>query len=109
MHTRDRFLEDELRLAHVVVEETWDADVVSYLGGIDDKGAGALKDVLEDIQSNKDATQPKKSRLVVNLETYGGFVESSERMANIMRHHYSHVEFVVTTYVSRDNPGDVRR
>jgi len=91
IRTRDTILDEELQLAREDVEKLWGAKLVSYLGEIDDQGAGALKAVLED-------TQAPRTNLVVNLETYGGFVESAERMANIMRHHYEHVEFVITTF-----------
>jgi membrane-bound ClpP family serine protease len=40
----------------------------------------------------------KKSRLVVCLETYGGYIESAERIANTLRHHYRYVDFIITTY-----------
>lgn len=91
IRTRDAILEEELQVAREEVERIWDTDFVSYLGDIDDRGASALKTVLEDLK-------PSSSKLVLNIETYGGFVESAERMANIMRHHYDQIDFVITTF-----------
>jgi membrane-bound ClpP family serine protease len=71
-----------------------DANLVSYLGPIDDDiGVASLKSVLEAIEDEE-----RKARLVVNFETDGGYVESAERIAGIMRYHYDRVEFVITTY-----------
>lgn len=97
IRTRDTILDEELRSARQEVERLWGtdlgsgADLVSYFGEIDDPGAGALKAVLEDIRQDN-------SNLIFNIETYGGFVESAERMVNIMRHHYEHVDFIITTF-----------
>jgi len=97
IRTRDTILDEELRSARQEVERLWGtdlgsgADLVSYFGEIDDPGAGALKAVLEDIRQDN-------SNLIFNIETYGGFVESAERMVNIMRHHYEHIDFIITTF-----------
>ena len=73
------------------VSEAARADVFTYLGpmefGIEDE----IKYAIEDIPSRGD-------NLVVILETPGGFMEVAERIANIFRHHYPRVEFVVPTY-----------
>jgi Serine dehydrogenase proteinase len=94
IRTRDSIIEDELRARAGDVEELLDANLVSYLGPINDEiGVASLKSVLEAIED-----EGRKPRLVVNFETNGGYVESAERMAGIMRHHYDKVDFVVTTH-----------
>ncbi len=40
----------------------------------------------------------KKSKLSVMLETGGGSVEVTERIANVFREHYKYVEFIVPNY-----------
>ena len=94
IRTRYSGMEGALRSRGEEVEDEFgdDVDLVSYLGPIDDEiGVAVLKSVLDTIQEHK----PK---LLLNLETYGGYVESAERMANIFRHHYGHVDFAVTTH-----------
>ncbi len=73
------------------IERVMDADVVTYLGPIDDATPGEFKRVVEDIN-------PHRQRLTVILETNGGYIESTERIANILRHHYSTIDYVVPTY-----------
>ena len=67
------------------------ANLLTYSGRIDDTAAALLKVAVESIKQ-------RHRRLVVNLETGGGFIESAERIANTLRHHYRVVDFVITTY-----------
>lgn len=83
----ERLLDERLQ----AVGQATDADVLSYLGpmefGIDDE----IKYAIEDMDDHG-------AKLLVILETPGGFVEVAERIANIFRHHYGRVEFVVPSY-----------
>lgn len=40
----------------------------------------------------------RRDRLAVLLETHGGYVEEAERIVNILRHHYTTVDFVVSSF-----------
>jgi hypothetical protein len=91
IRTRDVIIEEELRSRATEVERLLNADLVSYLGPIDEDHISSLKVVLE-------AIKPRRSQLALNFETYGGYVESAERMANIMRHHYRKIDFLITTF-----------
>ncbi len=73
------------------VGEAAGADVLAYLGPMDFGIEDEIKYAVEDIQDRRD-------RLMVVLETPGGFVEVAERIANIFRYHYTRVEFIVPTY-----------
>lgn len=84
-------IEAELRKRAERVEGIMNANLLTYTGPIDDYLAVLIKKALEMIKR-------KKRRLVVNLETYGGYIESAERIANMLRHHYSFVDFVVTSF-----------
>lgn len=83
----ERQLEDRVRN----VEHAVDADVLTYMGPIEDGVFDFMKDIIESIS-------PKRKKLAVFLETGGGFIESAERMANLFRHHYRTVDFVVTSF-----------
>lgn len=87
----NEIIEAELRRRAEDVERLMDANFVTYGGPIDEAHGSVLKPALEEIKN-------RRKRLVVNLETSGGYIESAERMANTLRHHYRTVDFVVTSY-----------
>lgn len=93
---------DELQRVNEIVEgqidtrlqalaDTVDGDVVTYFGPIDDTHLRFIKAIIDSIVS-------KRPKLAVVLETAGGYIESAERFANIFRHNYGTVEFLVPTY-----------
>lgn len=73
------------------IESHFSADVIAYSGPM----FGGTPDMFKQIIEDKRKT---RRHALVWLETDGGFVESTERTANILRHHYRTVDFVVTTY-----------
>ncbi len=84
-------IEDQL-VEHVeAVERCVDADVLAFFGpityGVDDN----IRNVVEQ-------RQPKKTKLVVVLETSGGYIEVVQRIAETLRYHYAQVEFIVPNY-----------
>jgi Serine dehydrogenase proteinase len=85
-------IEQQLMLKAVLVENILDADLVTYIGPIEDPPAvGLLKVSIE-------ARPSRRKTVAVILETTGGYIEDAERMANVLRHNYERVSFVVTTY-----------
>ncbi|GGA79997.1 hypothetical protein GCM10011521_17800 [Arenimonas soli] len=54
----------------------------------------ALRVAIEKIASNGGA----QKKLIVVLETSGGYIESVERMVRVMRTHYEEVDFIVPNY-----------
>jgi hypothetical protein len=66
-------------------------DVLSCIGpiafGMDDR----IRDAIESIET-------KSERLSMILETSGGYIEVAQRIADTLRHHYEHVDFIVPNY-----------
>ncbi len=84
----ESLVEAELHANLLEIGDSWNADAIAYVGplvaGVDD----VFRDHLEEIKA-------KKSKLVVLIETAGGYIEVTQRIAETFRHHYSSVEFVV--------------
>lgn len=91
LHNANSIIEKEIRTRAQEVERLMNANLLTYVGPIDDGAQAFLKDAIETIT-------PKKRSLVVSLETNGGYIEAAERIANIFRHHYRTVDFIVTTF-----------
>ncbi|MFA5774849.1 MAG: ATP-dependent Clp protease proteolytic subunit [Ilumatobacteraceae bacterium] len=87
----NQLIEKEVRARAKEVEVLMAANLLTYVGPIDDRAQSLLKVALESIEV-------RRRRLVVNLETNGGLVESAERIAHTLRHHYRTVDFIVTTF-----------
>jgi hypothetical protein len=73
------------------MEKILEADCLTYVGpivfGIDD----AIRDAVEGISG-------KRKKLVFLLETGGGFAETARRIADVLRHHYQVVDFLVPSF-----------
>ena len=93
LHSANELIEREIRSRAGKVETILRADVLTYSGPIHDGAQALLKLAVESMKP-----QSRRTRLVVCLETYGGFIEVAERIANTFRHHYKFVDFIVTTY-----------
>lgn len=93
MKQPESIVEDEIDSRVAEVESAMDGDVVTLCApiiyGIDDM-----------FRNEIEAINPKRTskRLVVFLETTGGYIEVAQRMADTMRHHYDIVEFIVPSY-----------
>jgi ClpP class serine protease len=80
----------EERLTHHLetIERVLRVDCLTYVGpiifGVDD----AIRDAVE-------AIPRKRDKLALILETAGGFAETARRIADVLRHHYGTVDFVV--------------
>ena len=66
------------------------ADVLTYYGSIFDGMEGAFLQVVEQL-----AQQKTQDKLFIILTTNGGSAIAVERYVNIIRHHYSEVNFIV--------------
>lgn len=84
----NHLIEGQLVERAKVIEGAAKADVLAYLGPIDEPADYELKDAVEAIRNKRDG-------LMVILETNGGYVDVAERIARVFRHHYERVEFVV--------------
>jgi len=66
-------------------------DVLAFFGPI-------LYGVEDHIRTAIEEIKKKRKRLVVILETFGGYIEVVQRIADTLRHHYKQVEFVIPDY-----------
>lgn len=89
-HTIQGLLRDRLE----ELEARFEADVAFYFGAID---TGYLKVFRDFIEELKEAA-PHRTRLVLMVNTNGGSAEASEKMVEIMRHHYGELFFVVPDF-----------
>lgn len=83
----------ERRLSELLknIEQIMQADCLTYVGDIILGVDGFIRDGLEGLTS-------KKSKLLFILETPGGYAETAARIADILRHHYEIVEFLVPSH-----------
>lgn len=75
-----------------ILENEFDADVAFFYGEIHPSLEKPFRDFIELLKGD---TEFNRSRLVVILNTPGGSAETAEKMANIMRHNYDEVYFLV--------------
>lgn len=91
VHTTIR---DLLTQKLVKIERHTKADVFSYIGTIIDGNEGAILSLIEELAKDKN----KKERLIIILTTTGGSAFAVERYVNIIRQHYTIVDFVIPDY-----------
>ena len=70
------------------IEEVLDADAITIFGPILLGLENAVKDAVE-------LFQPSKDRITIVLDTPGGIVEVVERLVDVIRHHYTEVDFLI--------------
>ena len=71
------------------------ADVIAFVGSI----LSGIEEVFRDeVEAAVTSSVEKTGKIVVILETDGGYIEIAERIAKTLRHHYSRVEFVVPNF-----------
>lgn len=85
------FVEKQLDACAQNIQRRLQGDLLAFVGpiqgGVDDLIRGAI-----------DSISPKKDRLIVILETPGGYAEVTQRIADWMRKNYKLVDFVVPNY-----------
>lgn len=85
-------IENSLRAYLQELEDELKADVLVYIGPI-------LHGVDSEIRDALELRRRRSKRLIVILETEGGYIEVAERIANAFRKHYNKsVEFVVPNF-----------
>lgn len=81
-------VEGLLRSRILAVEAELQADALTYRGPI----TYTIDDL---IREGVERLTPKRDRIAMLLETNGGYIEVAERIARVLRHHYSFVEFII--------------
>ena len=90
----DKLIKDELTRRLLALEKYLNADVMSYTGVIDDGIPPKVKGVIENLASSKS----KKDTLYIILTTTGGSANAVDIYVNILRHHYTTVNFIIPEY-----------
>ena len=75
-----------------------DADVLVIKAPMADGVDAAARREIEGIVENNARQKMVRNKLAVLLETTGGSIEVVERIANVFRHHYKHVSFIVPNH-----------
>lgn len=78
----------------VQIEQYFQGDALVYYGGILDGKENQILKIVEDLA----ADPGKKDKLFIMLTTGGGSAIAVERYVNIVRHHYTEVNFIVPDY-----------
>ena len=90
----ERIIESQLDEKIKAIEDVMDANVLTFIGSLLYGSEDVVRDQVEEI-SNSDE---KREKIVVILETDGGNIEVTQRIAETIRHHYDKVEYVVPNY-----------
>lgn len=76
------------------IEQYLDADVLVYTGDLGPLPAHIFTKIVEELKNDI----VKHDKLFVILTTRGGSAEMVERYVNILRHHYTEINFIVPDY-----------
>ena len=88
-------IEEQLNNNLINLELTLKADVLAFRGPI----ASGFDDVIRDfVEKRRGGKKTKAQKLCVILQTTGGQIEVTERIASTFRKHYKFVEFIIPNY-----------
>lgn len=92
----DQLIERVLREANKDLGERLEADVIALKAPMMQPVDDIVRTEVEGIKEAKKKAQ--RDKLVVLVETDGGFVETVERIVSVFRKHYSTVDFIIPNY-----------
>ena len=90
----ERIIERKLDERIGAIESSFEGEVISYFGPLVFGTEILFRDAAESLASKPDV----RKKLVVVLETEGGFIEVVQRIAEILRYHFDRIEFLVPNY-----------
>lgn len=90
----NEFIEQQLDERARAIGTAFGGDLLTFTGGI---GFG-VDDIIRKSIEGLNSSKSKRSRLLVVLTTNGGFIETAQRIAELFRHHYRKVEFIIPNY-----------
>ena len=90
----DQIIHDLLTNKLKILEKHFKSDVVSYFGPIIDGYETVFMQIIEQLNKGK----KKRDSLYIILTTQGGNARAVERCVNIVRNHYSEVNFIIPDY-----------
>lgn len=85
------FIEQQLDERLRAIEQSFDSDALTIIGDLIDGVDDLIREMVEK-RREQDGSGP---RLAVILSTDGGFIEIVDKIVDTIRHHYSHVSFIV--------------
>lgn len=100
----DEIVQATLSQGNSVLGKLMDADVMAIsapmMFGLDDVIKNEIENMNEDDEEENidESTEEPTDRLVVMLETTGGYIEVVERIVSVFRKHYKEVCFLVPNY-----------
>ena len=90
----DEIIQHILSSANEELSKCLDGDVLFFCASLDFGIDDFIRDEVESLAED----DKKKNRLVVVLETPGGFIETVERIVSVFRKHYDVVDFVIPNF-----------
>ncbi len=90
----NKFVEQQLDQCVKALENVFQADILAFTGGIVFGVDDTIRNVVEEMRQRPNRHQ----KLVVILTTLGGYIEVVQRIAEMLRHHYDCVDFIVPNY-----------
>lgn len=90
----NEFIEQQLDQCIESLEGEFEAGVLALVGGLVFGIDDSIRNVVEEMRDRSKEHQ----KLIVILTTLGGYIETVQRIAEILRHHYNCVEFIVPNY-----------
>lgn len=90
----EKIIESQLDERIKAIEDVMNANVMTFVGSLLYGSEAVFLDQVEEL-SNSDG---KREKLVVILETDGGYIEVVQRIAETIRYHYQKVEYVVPNH-----------
>ena len=88
-------IEEQLDERLRALEDQFRADVLVFAGPIHHGLDDLIREAVEDRFGTR---RGRKDKLIVILETTGGYIEVAQRLVGIFRQHYRRVEFVVPNF-----------
>lgn len=90
----DNSVQELLTARLIAIEKHFDCDALVYYGGILDGNENSILKIVEELAADPN----KKDKLFIILTTGGGSAIAVERYVNIIRHHYTEVNFIVPDF-----------
>jgi len=90
----DKTVQDLLISKLKDIENHFDCDAISYFGSIVNGNENSVLNIVEELVNDPD----KKDKIFVILTTGGGSATAVERYVNILRKHYTEVNFIVPDF-----------
>ena len=89
-YNSNEIVEADLDSRLVALGAAFDGDPLTFSGGLTEGADDAIRVAVEQLRSGSD-----KKRLVVVLDTFGGYIEVVQRIVETLRHHYEYVDFII--------------